>query len=49
LINKIESFVTANPNATLAQIKKKFPDLSKNITGGTTTQSSGSGRQSEFE
>jgi len=49
LINKIENFVTANPNATLAAIKKKFPDLSKNITGGATTQSSGSGRQSEFE
>jgi hypothetical protein len=49
LINKIESFVTANPNATLAQIKKKFPDLSKNITGGTTTRSSGSGQQLELE
>ena len=31
LINKIESFVTANPNATAAQVKKKFPDLGKNI------------------
>lgn len=31
LINKIENFVTANPNATAAQIKKKFPDLGKNI------------------
>jgi len=27
LINKIENFVTANPNATLAAIKKKFPEL----------------------
>jgi hypothetical protein len=31
LINKIESFVAANPNATAAQVKKKFPDLGKNI------------------
>ena len=31
LINKIESFVAANPNASAAQVKKKFPDLGKNI------------------
>ena len=31
LINKIENFVAANPNATAAQVKKKFPDLGKNI------------------
>ena len=31
LINKIESFVTANPKATAAQVKKKFPDLGKKI------------------
>ena len=31
LINKIESFVTANPDATAAQVKKKFPDLGKKI------------------
>ena len=31
LINKIENFVAANPNATAAQVKKKFPELGKNI------------------
>jgi len=31
LINKIEDFVTANPNASAALIKKKFEQLGKNI------------------
>jgi hypothetical protein len=31
LIKKIEDFVTANPNATAAQVKKKFEKLGKNI------------------
>ena len=31
LINKIDNFVTANPNASLAAIKKKFPSLAANI------------------
>ena len=31
LITKIDNYVTANPNATAAQIKKKFPDLGKKI------------------
>ena len=32
LVNRIESFVASNPNATPAQIKKQFPSLGKNIT-----------------
>jgi DNA-binding TFAR19-related protein (PDSD5 family) len=31
LNKRIESFVAANPNATAAQVKKKFPALGKNI------------------
>jgi hypothetical protein len=31
LNTKIDNFIAANPNATAAQIKKKFPDLGKNI------------------
>jgi hypothetical protein len=31
LNTKIDNFITANPNATAAQIKKKFPALGKNI------------------
>jgi hypothetical protein len=31
LNTKIDNFITANPNATAAQIKKKFPDLGKKI------------------
>jgi hypothetical protein len=32
LVNRIEDFAAANPNATPAQIRKQFPSLGKNIT-----------------